>query len=119
MRTERFLYVEYADGEREFYDLVNDPFELHNLAGGLTLLQLEELHAELLNLERCHDGLTCWSCDARIDAAGADQVAAPRTPPGALLRRRLSATDSLRAGRASARRLRRRTRLSGSLRAPD
>ena len=36
MRTPHFLYVEYADGEREFYDLRNDPFELHNLAGELT-----------------------------------------------------------------------------------
>ena len=33
MRTQQFLYVEYADGEREFYDLRRDPFELHNIAG--------------------------------------------------------------------------------------
>ena len=25
MRTPRFLYVEYNDGEREFYDLRTDP----------------------------------------------------------------------------------------------
>ena len=28
MRTHDFLYVEYDDGEREFYDLRRDPFEL-------------------------------------------------------------------------------------------
>ena len=25
--------MQYATGERELYDLVNDPYELHNLAG--------------------------------------------------------------------------------------
>ena len=28
MRTDSFLYVEYADGEREFYEVRTDPFEL-------------------------------------------------------------------------------------------
>ena len=36
MRTRSFLYVEYADGELEFYDLRTDPFELHNVADRLT-----------------------------------------------------------------------------------
>jgi arylsulfatase A-like enzyme len=60
MRTDEFLYVEYSDGEREFYDLRNDPFELHNLAPTMTLLQLFQLHQELLALERCHGGQRCW-----------------------------------------------------------
>ena len=47
MRTDSFLYVEYADGEREFYDLRTDPFELHNIADRLTRRQLSRLHAEL------------------------------------------------------------------------
>jgi arylsulfatase A-like enzyme len=61
MRTSRFLYVEYSDGDREIYDLVNDPFELHNLARRLTLAQLVQLHSELVNLERCHGSSACWS----------------------------------------------------------
>jgi arylsulfatase A-like enzyme len=61
MRTHRFLYVEYADGEREFYDLVDDPYELHNIIGTLTPAQLALLHAELLRLENCHTGATCWA----------------------------------------------------------
>jgi arylsulfatase A-like enzyme len=61
MRTPRFLYVEYADGEREFYDLRRDPFELHNLVGELTSSQLPRLHAELSRLERCHGGPRCWA----------------------------------------------------------
>ena len=60
MRTDSFLYVEYADGERELYDLRTDPFELHNIVGELTLRQLARLHAELRALERCHGGRACW-----------------------------------------------------------
>ena len=33
VRTQRHLYVEYANGWRELYDLQRDPFELDNLAG--------------------------------------------------------------------------------------
>jgi N-acetylglucosamine-6-sulfatase len=61
MRTSRFLYVEYADGEREFYDLRSDPFELHNRVGSLTRSQLALLHRELLRMKRCHDGSACWN----------------------------------------------------------
>jgi N-acetylglucosamine-6-sulfatase len=32
LRTERYKYVEYDVGERELYDLVNDPLELTNIA---------------------------------------------------------------------------------------
>jgi hypothetical protein len=32
IETERYVYVEYATGESELYDLVNDPFEMTNLA---------------------------------------------------------------------------------------
>jgi len=61
MRTHRFLYVEYADGEREFYDLRTDPFELHNLARQLTPSELTQLHAALSRLEQCHGARRCWA----------------------------------------------------------
>ena len=61
MRTHRFLYVEYADGEREFYDLVSDPYELHNIVASLAPGELARLHAELAKLENCHTGSTCWA----------------------------------------------------------
>jgi N-acetylglucosamine-6-sulfatase len=32
VRTRRYLYVEYANGERELYDLARDPFQLSNQA---------------------------------------------------------------------------------------
>jgi N-acetylglucosamine-6-sulfatase len=61
IRTHNFLYVEYVDGEREFYDLRNDPFELYNLAGSLSAAQLQQLHADLVALENCHSGSACWA----------------------------------------------------------
>ena len=33
VRTPRFLYAEYANGEKELYDLAKDPDELNNVAG--------------------------------------------------------------------------------------
>jgi N-acetylglucosamine-6-sulfatase len=61
MRSKRFLYVEYDDGERELYDLASDPDELHNLAGDLSAQSLATLHSELLALEDCHGHASCWA----------------------------------------------------------
>jgi N-acetylglucosamine-6-sulfatase len=61
MRTAWFLYVEYADGEREFYDLRTDPFELHNLAGQLTGPTLTQLHDALVTMKGCHGDDSCWA----------------------------------------------------------
>jgi arylsulfatase A-like enzyme len=61
MRTPDFLYVEYTDGEREYYDLQNDPFELDNIAPSLSPTTLDLLHAELAALEGCHGADACWA----------------------------------------------------------
>jgi hypothetical protein len=61
MRTKRFLYVEYIDGEREFYDLQSDPYELDNLAASLPSSRLASLHAQLIRLEDCHGASACWA----------------------------------------------------------
>ena len=68
-----FLYVEYADGEREFYDLRSDPFELHNVAARLTRSQSELLHSELQRLKRCHGERRCWSAMHVRDRAPGDR----------------------------------------------
>jgi N-acetylglucosamine-6-sulfatase len=68
MRTPDYLYVEYADGEREFYDLRDDPYELDNIAATLPPDQLARLHAELMQLENCHDGDACWAAGHVSDA---------------------------------------------------
>ena len=59
IRTGDFLYVEYVDGEREFYNLRIDPFELHNVAGKLSAAQRATLHSELGRLIGCHDESAC------------------------------------------------------------
>lgn len=67
IRTPHFLYVEYRNGQREFYDLQTDPFELDNLAPTLTDPELSGLHAELLRFEQCHGHASCWAA-GHLDA---------------------------------------------------
>jgi arylsulfatase A-like enzyme len=59
MRTARFLYVEYVTGQREYYDLAHDPYELHNIAGSLSAHRLASLHAQLHALANCHGAAQC------------------------------------------------------------
>ena len=61
MRTADYLYVEYADGEREFYDLRTDPDELDNIASSLSADQLSGLHQALTQLQNCHGSTSCWA----------------------------------------------------------
>ena len=63
LRTADSLYVEYANGEREYYDLRSDPFELVNIAGSLAPARLAALHAALLAVEGCHDAVSCWAAE--------------------------------------------------------
>ncbi len=60
IRTRRSLYVEYDTGEREFYNLSRDPFELHNLAGELPRGRARRLHRTLVGIESCHGAYSCW-----------------------------------------------------------
>jgi N-acetylglucosamine-6-sulfatase len=73
IRAKRFLYVEYATGEREYYNLRRDPFELDNLAATLTRGHLRRLHKTLAGIEACHGGRSCWRAQhgraARPEAA--------------------------------------------------
>jgi N-acetylglucosamine-6-sulfatase len=54
------VYVEYADGEREYYDIRKDPFERHNVASHLTARQKRTLHHALAALQRCRGASSCW-----------------------------------------------------------
>jgi arylsulfatase A-like enzyme len=63
MRTPDFLYVEYRNGQREFYDLRTDPFELHNIVSTLSPQERGLLHSELAALENCHTGPRCWAAE--------------------------------------------------------
>ncbi|WP_433229380.1 sulfatase family protein [Actinomadura formosensis] len=60
LRTTDMLYVEYADGEREYYDLTRDPHNLDNLAGTLPEERRRRLSALLYALTHC-SGANCAS----------------------------------------------------------
>ena len=48
VRSKEWKYVEYETGEKELYDLVNDPYELENLAGKRKYQEIEAQLAERL-----------------------------------------------------------------------
>lgn len=53
IRDEDYTYVEYVTGEREYYDLVADPYQLENSYGALTNERKAELAAKLDALKKC------------------------------------------------------------------
>ncbi|MFI8986438.1 sulfatase [Streptomyces antimycoticus] len=59
MRTDDSLYVEYADGESEFYALGSDPDQLTNRAASLSPAQRAALHHTLTALQRCKGAESC------------------------------------------------------------
>jgi N-acetylglucosamine-6-sulfatase len=59
LRLTNALYVEYADGGREYYDLRTDPYELDNVYSSLSPGRVAALHSELLTLEHCQDHPAC------------------------------------------------------------
>jgi N-acetylglucosamine-6-sulfatase len=60
LRTASITYVEYANGDREYYDRRTDPYELHNTVTTLPAATLARLHLTLTELSRCA-GSTCWA----------------------------------------------------------
>lgn len=59
LRLPHSIYVEYANGDREYYDLRSDPYELTNAYSRLSPAQVDALHSQLASLENCHSGATC------------------------------------------------------------
>jgi len=55
VRTKTHKYVEHENGERELYDLANDPYELDNLYEGADSALLEDLKARLEALRDCSE----------------------------------------------------------------
>jgi N-acetylglucosamine-6-sulfatase len=58
MRTS--LYVEYADGEKEYHDLSADPYELRNTFSTLSSQELTSLRGMLKAMSGCHGARSCW-----------------------------------------------------------
>jgi arylsulfatase A-like enzyme len=63
MRVAHAVYVEYVDGEHEYYDTATDPFELRNIYGRLSPAKRAGLHRALMGLARCHGAAQCHQAD--------------------------------------------------------
>jgi arylsulfatase A-like enzyme len=60
LRSKDTLYVEYADGARELYDVAHDPFELDNLADTAPFERILRLGSGLAAMAACHGAQQCW-----------------------------------------------------------
>ena len=72
IRSRTSVYVEYADGEREYHDRVTDPQELRNTYSSLPADKGTALGAMLAAMKRCRGDASCW------EAARARATAAPK-----------------------------------------
>ena len=61
LRTANITYVEYENGDREFYDRRTDPAEVFNRAPLLTGEEQARLSAALKRYRRCKGARECWS----------------------------------------------------------
>ena len=53
IRIQNYIYVEYSTGEKEFYNIANDPNELHNLAATADPALLQRFSQRLAMLKTC------------------------------------------------------------------
>jgi arylsulfatase A-like enzyme len=84
LRTPRFKYVEYANGDKELYDLAKDPGELQNQVANPAYAKIRnELAGRLASLRRCA-GSSCRA-GPRL------QLKLTATAPALCLRRRIVA----------------------------
>ena len=65
LRTERWLFVVYRDGERELYDRLADPDEMNNIARTADPQPVAQLNSQLQVLRACA-GTSCRSADAIV-----------------------------------------------------
>ena len=64
MRTREWLYVESETGERELYNRVADPYELHNVIATAPKEIVDALHEQFTALVACA-GASCRVADTR------------------------------------------------------
>lgn len=67
IRAETFIYVEYENGEIEYYDLLNDPYQLNNIASTLAPDVLASLHEWLTQFKACKAD-DCRKSDSTVPA---------------------------------------------------
>jgi N-acetylglucosamine-6-sulfatase len=61
IRNPKFTYVKYDNGEREYYNLANDPAEMDNIYGSLSSARVSQLDKMLAALRQCHGAISCWA----------------------------------------------------------
>lgn len=61
LRTAAYTYVEYSNGDREFYDRTADPYQLTNAYAQLPAARKVALHDALSGLKNCHNHDACWT----------------------------------------------------------
>jgi N-acetylglucosamine-6-sulfatase len=69
IRTAMATYVEYITGEKEYYDIHADPYELHNAYSSLDPAAKASLHGLLSALQKCHDAQSCAAADVATASA--------------------------------------------------
>ena len=70
IRTRTELYVQYADGEREYHDLAADPDELHNTFSSLSKEKKLALTAAVAAIQNCHGTESCTAAQRmNVEAA--------------------------------------------------
>jgi N-acetylglucosamine-6-sulfatase len=84
LRNERFVYAEHDNGERELYDVLEDPHQLENLIGDPAYARTEAALAQRLAALVVCSGRSCrrpprvelrlGSCLARVTGRGIEQV---------------------------------------------
>ena len=68
IRSEKDVYVEYASGEKEYYDLSKDPYQLENTASQLPAELLAKLSGRVAALKDCR-GAACRAAEGVRRAA--------------------------------------------------
>jgi N-acetylglucosamine-6-sulfatase len=75
LRSETDVYVEYASGEKEYYDLLKDPHQMENKARSLSPQKLGALSRRLAAMKSC-SGAQCRAAEAapKESPASADRT---------------------------------------------
>jgi arylsulfatase A-like enzyme len=63
LRMKSALYVEYADGTKEYHDLARDPNELENSFAALAPAEKSALAAALGQIQNCRDAQSCAAAE--------------------------------------------------------
>ena len=69
IRGASWVYVEYDDGEKEYYDRATDPDELNNVYASLPSDRKSALHTMVTALQNCHDARACAAADGSSRSA--------------------------------------------------